>query len=136
MNTHQNLGITFYQHLGKLFYAIAAADKVVRSSERQSLQEFVQSVWVTLEDQEDEFGDDTAYQIEIVFDWLDHEEPSTESCFKEFESYYIKHPSFFSKNIKQLIWDTANAIADAFAGKNKSELTMLGKLHILFNRDQ
>ncbi len=132
MNTAQNIGIAFYQNLGKLFYAIAASDKVVRSSEYESLRKIIKNEWIKVDDIVDEFGADAAFQIEIVFDWMDSETLSAESCFQEFESFYNEHKARFSDRIKQLIWETANAIAGAFSGKNKSELIMLGKLKLIF----
>ncbi len=132
MNTTQNIGVTFYQNLGKLFYAIAASDKIVRKSEYESLRKIVKSEWLDVDEVKDEFGVDAAFQIEIVFDWMDYETPNAESCFQEFGSFYNEHKSRFSDRIKQLIWKTANAIARAFSGKNKSELMMLGRLKLLF----
>jgi hypothetical protein len=40
----------------------------------------------------------------------------------------------FSKFIKVLILDTANAISNSFSGKNKAELVMLGKLELLLKK--
>ncbi len=132
METSQNTSIEFYQNLGKLFYAIAAADKVVRKSEYDSLRKHVQAKWLQVDDIEDEFGVDTAFQIEVVFDWMNYETVNAESCFTEFELFYKEHPSLYSKKIKQLIWDTAISIAEAFSGKNKSELILLGRLSLIF----
>ncbi|TSE06545.1 MULTISPECIES: hypothetical protein [Aquimarina] len=132
MTTAQNIGITFYQNLGKLFYAVAASDKVVRKSEYDTLRKIAKSEWLKIDDIEDEFGVDASFQIEIVFDWLDNEELNAEESFKQFEAYYHENKSHFKDAIKQLIWTTANAIAGAFSGKNKSELMMLGRLKLLF----
>ncbi|PKV48309.1 hypothetical protein ATE84_0307 [Aquimarina sp. MAR_2010_214] len=134
MNTAQNIGITFYQNLGKLFYAIAASDKVVRKSEYDSLRKIVKTEWLKVDDIEDEFGVDASFQIEIVFDWLDYEELSAEECFTQFETFFKEHKSHFTDKLKQLIWTTANAIAGAFSGKNKSELMMLGRLKLIFEK--
>ncbi len=132
MTTTQNIGMTFYQNLGKLFYAIAASDKVVRASEYESLRKIVKKEWLKLDEIEDQFGVDAAYQIEIVFDWLDYQELDGAASYDQFETYYKGHTSQFNKKIKALVWNTCNAIAGAFSGKNKSELMMLGKLKILF----
>lgn len=134
MNTTENTRITFYQNLGKLFYAIAASDNVVRESEYKSLKKIVKSEWLKVDDIVDEFGEDAAFQIEIVFDWMDYETPNAENCFMEFESFFTKNKSRFTDPIKQLIWNTANAIAGAFSGKNKSELMMLGRLKLIFKK--
>ncbi len=133
MNIAQNIRVTFYQHLGRLFYAVAASDRVVRKSEYESLRKIVTSKWLQLDDIEDEFEVDAAFHIEIVFDWLDYrEELNAEECFYLFEEYYHEHIDFFTEDIKKLIWDTCSGIANAFSGSNKSELIMLGRLKLLF----
>lgn len=133
MTTTQNTGISFYQNLGKLFYAIASADKVVRESEYESLHKIVKSEWLKVDDIEDEFGVDAAFQIEIVFEWLNYEEEANaEECFLQFQTYFEEHTAMFTNNIKKLVWTTCNSIAGAFSGKNKSELMMLGRLKLLF----
>ncbi|WP_299441356.1 hypothetical protein [uncultured Aquimarina sp.] len=132
MNATEKIGITFYQSLGKLFYAIAASDKIVRKTEYTSLRNLVKSEWLAVDDLEDEFGADAAFQIEIVFDWLDYSELNAEASFNDFASFFNENKSLFTNKIKQLIWKTANSIADAFSGKNKSELMMLGRLQLIF----
>ena len=135
MNTSLKLEIEFYQNLGKLFYAIAASDKIVRKEEIKTLIELVKSKWLALDDFEDEFQVDAAYQIETVFDWLDCEGGlKTDSCFKEFKSFKKENESLFNDKRKQLIWMTSNAIANSFSGKNKSELIILAKLKILLKK--
>lgn len=118
----------FYQNLGKLFYAIAASDKVVKKEELDTLKSIVEQEWVNIDDYQDEFGTDTAYQIEIIFDWLEKNQPDAFLSFDEFSDFKKEHEKLFNTKINRLIWKTADAIADSFAGKNKSELIMLSKL--------
>lgn len=135
MKTSLNLEIEFYQSLGKLFYAIAASDKIVRKSEIETLLELVKSKWLPLDEFEDEFQVDAAFQIETVFDWLDFEgRLSADSCFKEFKLFKAENESLFNKERKQLIWMTSNAIANSFSGKNKSEILILAKLKMLLEK--
>jgi hypothetical protein len=122
----------FYQSLGKLFYAIAMADKIVRPVEVEKLRENLKRHWIEIDDVEDEFGSDAAYQIEIVFSWLQDEEKSGEDYYKEFHEYYKEHKTAFTSDIKLLIWQTADAIAYSYAGRNKAELVVLNKLRLLF----
>lgn len=122
----------FYQNLGKLFYAIAIADKKVHASEIKKLREAVDKQWLDVDKVTDEFGTDAAYQIEIVFDWLlEQEEKESETYFEEFRSYYKDNSSEFTDTIKSLVWKTADDIAASFSGKNKSELVLLAKLKSL-----
>src|SRR5690554_1428864 len=126
--------LLFYQKIGELFYAIAAADNVVDEAEYKELQKTVTEKWKDLDDYVDPFQTDAAYQIEIVFDWFDYEELDVNDCFDSFSDYYAENQALFNDERKKLIWDTANAIASAFAGKNKSELIMLAKLKNILSK--
>ena len=131
MLPNEKIGNEFYQNLGKLFYAVAMADKIVRPIEIKRLKEDVKKYWLAVDSIEDEFGTDAAYQIEIVFDWLNQEEKNSEAYFGEFVDFYKEHPSKFNIAIKQIIFKTADDIARSFANKNKSELILLAKLKLL-----
>lgn len=132
----EKIGNEHYQNLGKLFYAIAMADKKVAPKEVEKLKEDVRKFWLSVDDIEDEFGTDAAYQIEIVFDWLQKEEKESQLYFDEFKDFFKAHPSKFNDRVKQLIWRTADDIASSFAGKNKSELILLTKLELLLKSDE
>ena len=123
--------LLFYQKMGELFYAIAAADKVVRKAEYDILKNIVAEQWRNLDDYEEPCHTDAAYQIEVVFDWFDYEQLDANDCFESFADYKKENPRLFTKERKDLIWNTANAIASSFAGKNKSEVIMLSKLKML-----
>ena len=126
--------ILFYQKLGELFYAIAAADRVVREAEYKVLTALVEEQWKAMDDYEDQFGEDAAYQISIVFEWFDYERMDAEDCFISFSDYYKEHENTFYGKRKELIINTAQNIANAFKGTNKSELIMITKLKMLFNK--
>lgn len=136
MGTIEKKEISFYQNLGKLFYAIAASDKIVRIAEYETLRETVKNKWKQLDDFEDEFHTDAALQIEIVFDWLDYKALSAQQCYNEFVTFKNDNNSLFSEKRKQLLWETSNAIANAFSGKNKSEIIMLTKLKLELEKKQ
>ena len=133
MFNSEKIGNEFYQNLGKLFYAVAMADHNVRPIEVKRLQKYVRQHWLDVDDIEDEFHTDAAYQIEIVFDWLDGEEKEGEEYFEEFKEFYMDHHEKFPETIKELIVETAESIAASFAGKNRSEMLVIFKLKQLFN---
>jgi hypothetical protein len=127
----KNLNTHFYQELGKLFFAIAASDNDVRTAEINKLHEIVKSKWLPVDKTEDEFHTDAAYQIGIIFDWLNNQDDlNAEACFNDFIDFKNDQSHFFTEPIKKLIIKTANEIADSFSGKNKSELIMLAKLEL------
>ncbi len=120
--------LLFYQKMGELFYAIAAADKMVRKAEYDTLKNIVTEQWKNLDEYEDPFHTDAAHQIEVVFDWFDYEQLDADDCFESFADFYKEKPSLFNQERKELIWKTASAIANSFADKNKSEVILLAKL--------
>ncbi|GAA4280961.1 hypothetical protein [Gaetbulibacter aestuarii] len=129
METKKKLTHKFYQNLGKLFYAVAAADRQVRDAEFDKLKTLVKNQWLDVDPITDEFDTDAAYEIEIVFDFLKSEERmNIYSYYKDFVDYKNEQPHLFTPEVKQLILKTANAIAASFSGINKSELILLAKL--------
>jgi hypothetical protein len=134
MKTAQKPQVLFYQKIGELFYAIAASDKVVKKAEYDALRNKVAKRWKNLDEYTDSYNTDAAFQIEIVFDWFDYEHLDGDDCFESFKSYYLNNKSLFTKERKKLIWETADAIASSFSGKNKSELIMLAKLKLLLEK--
>lgn len=120
-----------YQNLGKLFYAVAAADRVVKEEEEKTLKRIVKEEWVKLEDTTDEYGIDAAYRIEVIFDFLKHRRPDSNQAFEDFKKFKKEHEHLFDEELKNLIWRTAGEIALAFARKNKSELILLSKLKMI-----
>ena len=92
MDNTKSLSISFYRNLGKLFFAIAATDKTVKDIEFDTLKNLVKTQWIPLDNIEDSYGTDTAFQIEIVFDWLNNdEELNAEACFNDFLTFKKNH---------------------------------------------
>lgn len=117
-----------YQSLGKLFYAVAAADGNVHEEEYTTLKNIVASRWHLVDDVQDEFGTDAAFQIEIVFEWLQEQDLDVETCFNDFKYFKSQHQSLFTKKMNRIIWRTVIAIADSFHGTNKEEKKLLAKI--------
>jgi hypothetical protein len=128
------MGNELYQNLGKLFYAMAMADHSVHMNEMEKLNEVVREQWLEVDDIEDEFGADAALQIITVFDRLLEYEKDPEEIYAEFEVFYTEHELLFTPKIKNLAMSTSRAITASFYGSNKSELILLGRLQLLFDR--
>lgn len=124
--TMQKIG--FSKYLARLFYAIAATDKKVHEIEIRSLKKFIRRNWPELLEQKNNTQSDQIYQIELEFDRLAVENSDPNKCFEEFVKYKLVNQEYFTQEIMELIWETANSIALAFSGKNKSELILLAKL--------
>lgn len=133
LDAKNKIGKEFYQNLGKLFYAVAIADRKVHPKEMEKLKEAVREHWLPLDDIVDEFGTDAAFQIETVFDWLMEHDKDGKEYYEEFEAFYEEHKIMFKPEVNNLTMSTARAIASAFAGSNKAELIVLGRLQLLFS---
>ena len=125
----------FYQKLGKLFYSIAAVDGTVRKEEIEKLIEIVQKEWVPIETTLNEYGDDSAYQIEIVFDWLVEEDGNMSKVIPDLENFKKEHPSLFTPQVNALILKTAHAIAESFSGEQKLELDLINELTAVLHKE-
>lgn len=134
METTQKRNLAFYHNVGKLFYAIAATDKVVRSEEFSKLQLCIQEYWLDLDDLEDVFGSDAAYLIEMVFEGAEAFDEDAQTMFDAFITYSKEQPHFFTIEVKNIILQTAWEVARSFASVNKSELVMLGKLELALSK--
>lgn len=135
MNTPTpQLNPAFYHHLGKLFYAVAAIDKEVRDEEFSKLQQCVRDFWLDLDDTVDVFGEDAAYLIEIVFEGVEAFETDPQEMYQDFMQYLTSHQDLFPTKVRHRIMETAAAIAQSFAGLNKSELILLTQLKMDMER--
>jgi hypothetical protein len=132
MLNSQKIGIELYENLGKLFFAMASIDGTVHTKEVDYLRSFIRSYWLDIDAVEDEYGSDAAFRIETTFDWLLEYVKRPEDCFEAFKEFYKDHVQIFTPAIKRLTLDTANAMANAYAGKNKAELILLSRIEILF----
>jgi hypothetical protein len=121
----------FYEKLAHLFYAVAAADDIIRQEEKEVLHQMVLEDWLDLENSKDAFGTDSAFSIEVVFDQLEELDLKSDRAFEMFEKYYHNHPEMFDEDVVKRIFHTTHRIASAFHQKNKSEHNLLTRIHIL-----
>ncbi len=133
METSNLTMVQLYQQLGKLFYAVAFIDRNVYSPKIDILKQIVKNEWVPLETSTDDFGSDSAYQIEIVFDWLKENNYHNKETLHEFKMFTKEHSRLLTPEVKKLINKTAEAIAKSFTGKNKSELILLKQIQLILS---
>lgn len=118
----------FYKELGRLLYAIAAADGKVEQKEIATLKQVVSEHLVPLEASTDHFGTDQAFITEFEFDVLADRSASAEGAFDSFIAYMARHKNDLEPERKELIYRAADAVASAFHGVNKAELPLLIEL--------
>lgn len=119
----------FYKELGRLLYAIAAADGKVSDKEVATLKRIVSQELVPQEASTDHFGTDQAYITEFEFEVLAERNASVEGAFDSFIAYMARHKKDLDPERKDLIYRAADAVASAFHGVNKAELPLLVELH-------
>ncbi len=130
----ENKVISYFDSLGKLFYAVAAVDKKIPSEEIQTLNQLIEEYWTDCDALDGITARDPAYQIIATFEKLFRKETSSIIAYREFEHFYKNHKAFFTKSAKYTALLTAEAIISAFDKKNKSELQILIKLKLLFSK--
>lgn len=129
MSLDKGVSLQFYQNLGKIFYAIAVADHVVRDEEYTTVINLVETYWLPEDPVLLSSKSDEKNAIIDTFKWLyEHKEEDADECYKSFISFKKSNPSIFTKNINALILKTVGKIAMSFSGQNKSELILLAKL--------
>jgi uncharacterized tellurite resistance protein B-like protein len=124
--------VSFYQQLGELFYGIAQADNEVREKEIETLKKLVKEVWLDLDNSIDEFETDSAYQIEVAFDYL-FETNFKFDNFDNLKDFKEVHKRLFTPEYKALILKTTKKIADSFSGINKAESKYIKELKSILN---
>ena len=126
----------FYQKLGYLFYSIASTDRRISAQELDTLQQVIQEDWLNLDDSTDAYGTDAAYQIQIIFDFLNEKDYNSESAYNIFNRYFKEHISLFTDDVIDRIFHSSNKIAVSLNSRNKSELQALARLHMLLGKER
>lgn len=134
MEQKEETMIALYQLIGRIFYAAAQADGVIRDEEVAALKTTVQEIWLDFEDAIDSFGSDAAYQIEIVFDHLLKNDETIVDIIGEVKNFKQIHSSLFSSELIDLIMRSSYKIVSSFAKRNKSELVFLSQLRMALEK--
>lgn len=136
MKVKDGIIVGMYQVLGKVFYAAAQADRVIRQEEIDVIKESVRETWLNAEDTLDQFGSDSAYQIEIVIDSYFSGNQILTNALDDLKEFISVHPRLFTPELIELIMKTAYKTASAFAGRNKAELVFLSQLRNLLEQEK
>jgi len=120
-----------HKNLGKLFYAVAMADKKIEEEEIAALKINIFQRWDSLDSKPNGLVLDGQQEIFTIFNELQNTKAESEICFKQFQEFFNEHKQLFNEELRKLIWDTTQDIAFSYAKKNKSELIVLAKLKML-----
>lgn len=131
MELLQDRLIEFNWQLAKLFYGVAAADKKVREEEILKLKKMLRTEWYSSLGRTEQGMNESATQIETAFDWLLKNDWNKDHLIPDFKAYFIENINLFTPEMRGLILRTAEVIAAASSGKNKSELVFISRLHFI-----
>ena len=70
-------------------------------------------------------------QLKNTFDYLIKHPKTSNEILSEFNDFKNDNIDLFTDNIKNFVYKTAHNVAASYANKNKSELIILGKLHLI-----
>lgn len=118
----------FYKELGKLLYAIAAADNNITDAERKSLGKEITERLLHKERSTDAFGTNTAWHTQFSFETTDEKGSSADEAFDEFLSYIKSYKNELSEDEVDICLKLADHIADSYHHINKKENKLLAQL--------
>lgn len=116
----------FYESLAHLFYAVAVVDNNARIEEKRKIKELVDKHW-HIESE----GLNSKRIVFPVLRRLFSEQYDKELAFLNYKEFFLEHRDLFSEELKKKIMYSANKIADAFSGRNKSESVLISRLYFL-----
>ncbi len=119
------------ENLGKLFYAVAMADKKIEEEEIAALKTNILQRWDSPDSKPNGLVLDGHQEIFTIFKELQNTRAESETCYMQFQEFFNEHKQLFNEDLRKLIWDTTQGIASSYAKKNKSELIVLAKLKML-----
>lgn len=124
----------FYSEVGKLLYALAKADGSITAEEIKAIHQLVLKDLVPLEASTDEFGTDSAFYVEMEFDFLNENFYDPDVAFNSFITYVDDHYSAFDEHLKSAILNVATTLFNSFHGTNIKDHNYLVKLRETFDQ--
>lgn len=118
----------FYKELGKLLYAIAAADGKIHPAEIAKFRKVISEEIVPVEASHDQFGTDNAYYAEFEFETLADKDFPAADAYHSFVLYLKEYSEKIDPVLKSLCLSAAEKVAAANQGINKKESQYLADL--------
>ncbi|MBC7861429.1 MAG: TerB family tellurite resistance protein [Bacteroidia bacterium] len=126
----------FYSELGKLLYAVAAADGIVSEKEKQALLAIVRKDLLEGEEHKDEFGTNTALYSEIEFDFMNETFDTPEEAFNSFIDFITEHASAIDARLKDVCLRVTTDLGKAYEGINGKEKELIEKLKNILEKTE
>lgn len=117
--------------MGKVLYAIAAADGKIHPAEVARLRSVVREEVVPVESSHDQFGTDNAYYVEFEFETLADRDFPAADAYHSFKAYVKEFEGKIDPVMKQTCLNAARKVAEAVRGVNRAESAYLADLESL-----
>lgn len=117
-----------YAEIGKLLYAVADIDKVIRPEEKKKLLEIVKNELLSFNATKDKFGTDAGYYAEFEFDFLEEQIADADAAFESFINFTKNHRTALDQKVIKLCVNIAMEIAEAYRKQNRAEKELLKRL--------
>ncbi|WP_420572906.1 hypothetical protein [Kordia sp.] len=124
----------FYTHLGKLFYAVALADKKLQEGEFRTLKNELSTSNSLTELLALDKEVDGKHYILSAFTLMFADKIDPRTCYDDFIAFKTTNEHLFTDSLQKRILKIAGKIASSFSDRNKSELIMLAKLSLEFTK--
>lgn len=124
----------FYSALGKLLYAVAAADGTVTADEEELVRGLVRKELAPAEKHTDEFGSNAAYYAELEFDYLESEGAGAEEAFEAFLDFIDKYYALFDAVMVTRCVRVADKLDAAYSRGSDEEKKLLGRIREEFDK--
>ncbi len=103
-----------FEHLGNLFYALAAENGVTEL-ELGEVKLMLRQDWLTDAKSPKDQVSEPAHLMAITIDNLHATNTSESDAFRKFERYYNEHPEIFSEALKHKVREIATLVAGRFS---------------------
>ncbi len=112
----------YYKELGKLVYAVAAADGAIQPEERDKLHQFVLKELAEKESTSDSSGMNQAFYVDFEFDATEEKHPATNDVIKGYTRFvHANHEpndtALLNNSVKLL-----ESVALAYSKKNEKDI--------------
>jgi hypothetical protein len=118
----------FYKELGKLLYAIAAADNNITAAERKSLGKEITERLLHKERSTDRYGTSKAWDTQFSFETSEDQGVTADDAFDEFLGYIKAYKNDLKEDEVDICLKLADHIADSYHHINKNENKLLSQL--------
>ena len=126
----------FYSELGKLLYAVADADGVVTTQERDRLYDLIRTRLLHREMHTDEYGTNDAWYAAFGFEVAEDQILTPQDAFESFMEFLVERKDQVDEETRQTCLILADRLAESYHHTNRKEKETIQRLReLLFSME-